>query len=670
MRTRSSLEYTIPRRRNRRRSRQQQEAIPIVDKFPIQMADDRPMAEQLQAPTGGFESAIVVPPINAQNFELKSSLINLVQNRIFRGGNDEEPHAHIRHFESITNNQSYNDQDSLNSLPVDIFLYIKSPTEGLQIIENKAKVRCSRNAVMRVSTNAPPSSSTSSSSNFEFQQMAAALEDKMTLTFRNEMNEMKNMMKALVPTPVPIKAVEERCTTCGSNHSFNVCPMTRGGYEYPVYHDNFQQFQQTASVGNFVQNGNSGYRPPNLANQIRPPGFNQQNNNRNVNANQGYNRTGNNGNQVNHGANSGLTQQAQAYQAPSTQVPVTYARFEAYTKANDVTLNNLQKNLMDSKESNKIFIMSKGILKYVAYCCKSKWEISMIVDLSCGRNIKQKEEVRKYDPIARRRACFTSNLENFRIIHQGRVIHSPQIASVGAISHIFPNNNLEDSFKMGDEDLNFIPNKELDKEDLIPIPRESKIGKECDFPLCDDFQSFKTFSNPLFEKKDDFPSRNDESILKEEVHKETLKSYLNPLFEDDEEIISIEVSRQISPKVNFEPSIESLPKDDFDNDDDLFEMDSNNDEWKRILYGEDFERMDSDSAKTKDFDKSSSSVFKSLSDKFEPGGSSYVCYEDFHVSDALFSTINEDKVFNPGILVDKNSKVHEQNVLPTCPPFF
>ncbi|GJX35595.1 hypothetical protein Tco_0247152 [Tanacetum coccineum] len=107
MRTRSSLEYTIPRRRNRRRSRQQQEAIPIVDKFPIQMADDRPMAEQLQAPTGGFESAIVVPPINAQNFELKSSLINLVQNRIFRGGNDEEPHAHIRHFESITNNQRF-----------------------------------------------------------------------------------------------------------------------------------------------------------------------------------------------------------------------------------------------------------------------------------------------------------------------------------------------------------------------------------------------------------------------------------------------------------------------------------------------------------------------------------------------------------------------------------
>ncbi|GKA02924.1 hypothetical protein Tco_0675705, partial [Tanacetum coccineum] len=188
MRTRSSLEYTIPRRRNRRRSRQQQEAIPIVDTEPeFPMADDRPMAEQLQAPTGGFESAIVVPPINAQNFELKSSLINLVQNRIFRGGNDEEPHAHIRHFESITNNQ--------------------------------------RNVI-----------------------------------------------------------------------------------------------------------ANQGYHQ-----------------------NQGYNRTGNNGNQVNHGANLGLTQQAQAYQAPSTQVPVTYARFEAYTKSNDVTLNNLQKNLNEFKREQQDF---------------------------------------------------------------------------------------------------------------------------------------------------------------------------------------------------------------------------------------------------------------------------------------------------------------------------
>ncbi|GJT96216.1 hypothetical protein Tco_1091734 [Tanacetum coccineum] len=76
---------------------------------------------------------------------------------------------------------------------------------------------------------------------------------------------------------------------------------------------------------------------------------------------------------------------------------------------------------------------------------------------------------------------------------------------------------------MGNEDLNFVPNKELDKEILIPIPRESKIGKDCDFPSCDDFQSFKTFSNPLFEKQDDFPSRNDEKWATSECEKDNVE---------------------------------------------------------------------------------------------------------------------------------------------------
>ncbi|GJY06020.1 ribonuclease H-like domain-containing protein [Tanacetum coccineum] len=74
----------------------------------------------------------------------------------------------MHQLDTFYNSLSYNDQDSLNSA-AEHFLY-KSPNEGLLIIENKAKVRCSRNAVMRVSTNAPPSSN--SSSNFEFQQMA------------------------------------------------------------------------------------------------------------------------------------------------------------------------------------------------------------------------------------------------------------------------------------------------------------------------------------------------------------------------------------------------------------------------------------------------------------------------------------------------------------------
>ncbi|GJT45670.1 hypothetical protein Tco_0954385 [Tanacetum coccineum] len=79
--------------------------------------------------------------------------------------------------------------------------------------------------------------------------------------------------------------------------------------------------------------------------------------NQGYNANQGYNgnRNVNQTNQVNHGVNSGFTQQAQAYQVPSAPAPVTYSRFEAYTKANDATLNNLQKNLNDFKKEQQDF---------------------------------------------------------------------------------------------------------------------------------------------------------------------------------------------------------------------------------------------------------------------------------------------------------------------------
>nr|GEV20975.1 hypothetical protein [Tanacetum cinerariifolium] len=41
------------------------------------------MAQTLQAPIEGYEDAIVVPPINANNFELKQTLINLVQSSQF-----------------------------------------------------------------------------------------------------------------------------------------------------------------------------------------------------------------------------------------------------------------------------------------------------------------------------------------------------------------------------------------------------------------------------------------------------------------------------------------------------------------------------------------------------------------------------------------------------------
>nr|GEZ12334.1 reverse transcriptase domain-containing protein [Tanacetum cinerariifolium] len=54
----------------------------------------------LQAPIEGYEDTIVVPQINANNFELKQTLINLVQSNQFTGRQD--PHNHLRFFNKVT----------------------------------------------------------------------------------------------------------------------------------------------------------------------------------------------------------------------------------------------------------------------------------------------------------------------------------------------------------------------------------------------------------------------------------------------------------------------------------------------------------------------------------------------------------------------------------------
>nr|GEW96771.1 reverse transcriptase domain-containing protein [Tanacetum cinerariifolium] len=59
------------------------------------MADQRTMAELLRAPTEGYAEAIVVPPILAEHFELKHSLINMMTSDQFFGLEKDDPHDHI-----------------------------------------------------------------------------------------------------------------------------------------------------------------------------------------------------------------------------------------------------------------------------------------------------------------------------------------------------------------------------------------------------------------------------------------------------------------------------------------------------------------------------------------------------------------------------------------------
>nr|GEU45147.1 reverse transcriptase domain-containing protein [Tanacetum cinerariifolium] len=94
---------STPKRRRKQKRSQQQVNLTIVEEKPVvTMADTRTMAELLRAPTEGNAEAIVVPPIPAEHFELKHSLLNLVTSKQFFEFEKEDPHAHIRWFNKIT----------------------------------------------------------------------------------------------------------------------------------------------------------------------------------------------------------------------------------------------------------------------------------------------------------------------------------------------------------------------------------------------------------------------------------------------------------------------------------------------------------------------------------------------------------------------------------------
>ncbi|GJW44277.1 reverse transcriptase domain-containing protein [Tanacetum coccineum] len=183
------------RSQSRNSNRQQQQVNPtFVEPFnlvePIEnqappvvtMDDNRTMAQLLEAPTEGYEDAIVVPEITADNFELKHGLLTLddlvskfinkffppskttnIQNEItrFQQRFDETfyeawdrfndllracPHhgfSELHQLDTFYNALNSNDQDSLNSVVGGNFLD-KMPRDCLRIIESKSKVHNSR----------------------------------------------------------------------------------------------------------------------------------------------------------------------------------------------------------------------------------------------------------------------------------------------------------------------------------------------------------------------------------------------------------------------------------------------------------------------------------------------------------------------------------------------
>nr|GEW41117.1 reverse transcriptase domain-containing protein [Tanacetum cinerariifolium] len=333
---------------------------PPKDPPEVPMADDRTMAELLRAPTEGYEDAIVIPKIAANNFELKHGLINLVQNKQFFGHDKEDSHAHIRYFNKITSTMRV---PNVPSSSIKLMLFPFS-------LEGAARIWLEKEAPRSILTWEhlvskfinqffPPSKMTNLRNEItRFQQrfdesfyevwerfndmLRACLHHGFSElhqldTFYNALNvndqdslnsdaggnfldkmpreclkniesKSKDMVRALLldkknqssapvssPTPASVKAVEPNYVTCGGTHSYQNCPATSGN----VYRDNIQEYMSQAAAANYNQ-GNTGFRPQMVANQIQPPGFAPHQNNQN-NFNRGNNFNQNRGGNINQG---------------------------------------------------------------------------------------------------------------------------------------------------------------------------------------------------------------------------------------------------------------------------------------------------------------------------------------------------------------------------------
>nr|GEX38415.1 reverse transcriptase domain-containing protein [Tanacetum cinerariifolium] len=206
-------------------------------------------------------------------------------------------------------------EDSLNSAAGGKFLD-KMPRECLKIIESKSKFRLTR--AKAVVANVSMSSST-----LAISSDVAKLKDLVRALLLDKKNQ--SSAPAQSSTPALVKAVEPNCVTCGGTHSYQNYPATSGN----VYRDNIQEYVSQAAAANYNQ-GNTGFRPQMVANQIRPPSFPpHQNNQNNFNRGNNFNQNrGGNFNQYNFNQ-GGNFNQGQLLR-PS------------YIKANDAVLRNMQ----------------------------------------------------------------------------------------------------------------------------------------------------------------------------------------------------------------------------------------------------------------------------------------------------------------------------------------
>nr|GFC03436.1 reverse transcriptase domain-containing protein [Tanacetum cinerariifolium] len=123
----------------------------------------------------------------------------------------------LAQIDTFYNGLNDNYQDSLNAAAGENLLS-KTTREALQIIENKSKVRYSRNKpnVSRMNTNSRDNTSKESSSKTDDRI------DKLA----DQISNLVEIVNKQVITPTTVKAVEKSCVICGGAHAYYDCIAT------------------------------------------------------------------------------------------------------------------------------------------------------------------------------------------------------------------------------------------------------------------------------------------------------------------------------------------------------------------------------------------------------------------------------------------------------------
>nr|GFB47999.1 hypothetical protein [Tanacetum cinerariifolium] len=200
------------------------------------------MVEMLRAPTEGCAEAIV---------ERYKDLLRACPHHGF---------IELHQLDTFYNSLNPTDQDSLNAAAGGNLLE-KIPQDALTIIGNKSKVRNSRSKLIASSVNACDINSSS-----EIAKLTHAV-NQQTSAVTIAMMAMLKQLQAN-PPPAQVKAVEEIYVTCEGAHPYYQC-LAADGNTFPEFRDNIQGYV-LAATGNYNQ-GNLGYRPQGVANQMRPP---------------------------------------------------------------------------------------------------------------------------------------------------------------------------------------------------------------------------------------------------------------------------------------------------------------------------------------------------------------------------------------------------------------